>query len=246
MKRTIISFAHGKEAFLKSQQNLFEQINLYSIIGKKFNKSDIDINFLEKNKEIFSNSRGFGYWLWKPYFILKTLEEMDYGDVCMYCDAGNSLISDPSPLFNLCKEVGGILLFENRDGNYDGNVWRNLEWTKYDCYTLMGCTKNIYVNGSQVDASYSLWEKKDNVINFLKEYLNFCENINIISDLPNITGDNHYLFKDHRHDQSILSLLAIKYGIKLYPEPSEWGNKWRKDSDPYKQIFWHHRGSPFI
>jgi hypothetical protein len=241
MKTALITMAFGKECIYKSQANLLQQSKKYFTEASFFDEHTIDPNFIDKNKEIFSYARGWGFWLWKPFIILETLKKLNEGDVCVYCDAGNSIISDPSPLFGLCIDVGGILLFENRDGNPAGTVWRNAEWTKYDCYTLMDCAKNKYVNGSQIDGAYSVWQKNAKTMSFVEEYLSYCQNINIISDLPSITGPNPPMFKDHRHDQSVLSLLAIKHDLPLFPEPSEWGNRHRKPTDPYHQIFWHHR-----
>jgi len=245
MKTALTTLAFGKKAILESQTNLANQSEKYFSNLYFYNEHTIDKDFLDKNKEIFSYSRGWGFWLWKPFIIKKTLEQLNDGDICVYCDVGNSFVSTPEPLFELCKKNNGILLFENRDGNPAGTVWRNAEWTKYDCYTLMDCNKNKYVNGPQIDGAYSVWEKNANTMKFVNEYLSFCENINIISDLPSITGPNPPFFKDHRHDQSVLSLLAIKYEIPLYPEPSEWGNHLRKPTDPYQQIFWHHRCTIF-
>jgi hypothetical protein len=68
----------------------------------------------------------------------------------------------------------------------------------------------------------------------------YSENENIISDLPNITKPNLKGFKDHRHDQSILSNLAVKYNINLNPQPSQMGDT--ALNRPYKQLLYHHRG----
>ena len=35
----------------------------------EYSASDIEPSFIEKNKSIMSKKRGFGLWLWKPYFI---------------------------------------------------------------------------------------------------------------------------------------------------------------------------------
>ena len=56
------------------------------IIGKvdffyDYGPNDIDIGFMQINNDILSSKRGNGYWLWKPYFILKTLiEKLNDGD----------------------------------------------------------------------------------------------------------------------------------------------------------------------
>jgi hypothetical protein len=105
----------------------------------------------------------------------------------------------------------------------------------------MNCDCDVYYDAPQVDASYQLFKKTPRVIEFLKEYDSYCSNENIISDLPNITQPNLPQFKDHRHDQSILSLMAVKHNIELLPEPSEWGN--HLTNRPYPQLFLHHRNT---
>ena len=40
---------------------------------------------------MLNNHRGYGYWIWKPYIILKTLESMNENDILVYTDAGCTL-----------------------------------------------------------------------------------------------------------------------------------------------------------
>src|SRR5208282_2331127 len=49
-----------------------------------YRKSHIDKEFFEKNKHILSQKKGDGYWLWKPYFILKTLENAPENSTVIY------------------------------------------------------------------------------------------------------------------------------------------------------------------
>jgi len=39
-------------------------------------------NFIENNK------RGNGYWIWKPYIIMKNLDLMNDNDILLYLDCG--------------------------------------------------------------------------------------------------------------------------------------------------------------
>ena len=39
-----------------------------------YSPQDIDTLFHDKNSSILKQKRGNGYWLWKPYFIERTLE----------------------------------------------------------------------------------------------------------------------------------------------------------------------------
>jgi hypothetical protein len=218
MKKILLSFADSK--YIQQQNILNLSANSYFDEIINVGPEDIEKEFFEENKNIFNNQRGYGYWLWKSYFIRRALEFIDYGDILMYVDAGNEFINNPDSIFSLL-DYEDLILFKNRDGNPNGDIWINSMWTKADCFNLMECNSDKYKNGYQVDGSYIIIKKTDRSISFIDEYLKFSCNENIISDLPNITGDNEIDFKDHRHDQSILSLLAIKHNINLYESPSE-------------------------
>jgi hypothetical protein len=235
MKKILLSFADSK--YIQQQNILNLSANSYFDEIINVGPEDIGKNFFEKNKNIFNNQRGYGYWLWKSYFIRRTLDYINYNDILMYVDAGNEFINNPDSIFSLL-DYEDLILFKNRDGNPNGDVWVNSMWTKADCFNLMECNSDKYKNGYQVDGSYIIIKKTDRSISFIDEYLKFSCNENIISDLPNITGDDEIDFKDHRHDQSILSLLAIKHDINLYESPSESSNHIKKD---YPQVINHFR-----
>jgi hypothetical protein len=51
---------------------------------------DLDKNFIDKHtKFIENNSRGYGYWIWKPYIILQTMEKLNYNDIIIFSDSGS-------------------------------------------------------------------------------------------------------------------------------------------------------------
>ncbi len=116
-------------------------------------------------------------------------------------------------------------------------------WTKRDCFVLMGCNTEKYWNAPMSNGAVSLWRKSDENIKFLEEWLKFAKDPRIITDDPNIFGLNDINFKDHRHDQSILSLLAIKYNLEMYRDPTQYGVSFINefDNSPYPQLFNHHR-----
>lgn len=239
MKKILISFATNSKWYRaqsllneSAKKGKFDGVISYTDKGREW-------EFMKKYPDILS-TRGFGYWQWKPLIILDALSKVNDGDIIAYIDSGNIIINDLTYIFNECNKTE-IVLFENRDGNYQRQTHKNKEWTKRDCFILMNCDSEKYYNASQVDGSYQFYKKTPKVIKFLKEYKEYCSNDNIISDLPNITKENLPEYIDHRHDQSILSLLAVKYNIPLLPEPSEWGNY--LDNRPYPQLFLHHRGT---
>lgn len=241
MKKVLVSY--GTKEYIGSMQLLIDSGREMFDNFFCFQKEDLPIEFLEKHKNIFSQKRGAGYWLWKPFVIYSVMSTLNEGDICFYSDAGNVITNDLSILFEKCINNNGILLFENLNGSLSGEVWKNDMFTKADCFNLMNCTSDKYLYGKQVDAAFQCYQKNEKSINFIKEYLHFCKNENILTDLPNITGENNINFRDHRHDQSVLSLLAIKYDIKLEKCPSQARNSGKAKNEKYDFpiMFFHHK-----
>jgi len=239
MNKILISFATS-DKWLRSQCALNESAIRNGFTHYiSYNSNNLDPSFVARHQEILNNNtRGYGYWMWKAAILKQTFDIANDGDIIAYIDSGNTIVNNLNYIFNECQ-TRDIILFDNRDGNPYGQVHTNRLWTKRDTFVLMDLDGDQYYDTPQVDGSYQFYKKNEYTNQFIEEYMQYCENENIITDLPNITKDNLPEFKDHRHDQSILSLMAIKHKIKLYPEPSEWGNHLQR---PYPQLFWHHRG----
>lgn len=234
MKKILINYAD--KLYYESQKNNSKtglEIGGFTDVIN-YSSKDLDEYFCIKNKEILSNSRGAGYWLWKPYIILKTLLTMKEEDILFYCDSGASFVgSFDEYLFNMVKnEEKGIILF---NGGH-----KNSFFTKRDCFYFMDCDYKNYVNATQLTATFQLCRKTDFSIEFYKELIKFSEDPRIITDLPNTCGKQNYEgFIEHRHDQSILTNLQIKYNIKLVEDISQFGNQKREEN--FKQLIYHHR-----
>ena len=190
--------------------------------------------FHRKNRHILNQPRGKGYWLWKPWIILQEFDKLSEGDVVMYSDAGLYAINDVSPLYETCDER---MVFKIPDTHYIR------EWTKKDCFVLTECDTPEYQNARMVNGAVSLWRVSNGNRLFLEEWLRICKDSRAITDMPNMFGPNYFGFKAHRHDQSILSLLAKKRGFEVYRDPTQYGQAERTqfENSPYGQIFWHHR-----
>jgi hypothetical protein len=203
----LLTYADGKN-FEKYQKNID---NKYKLLGFDehimYCKNDIDSEFFDDNKQILEMKRGSGYWLWKPYFILKNLKEVSEGDVVLYVDCGDEIL----------KGFDKFLLNNIKDGFFVSMIhtYKNKIFTKKDCFSLMGCDEEKYWNSGQVEAGVVAFEKTEKTIRFVEKWLNYCKNINIISDIKNISGENFDGFVDHRHDQSVLTNLVIKEEIKI-------------------------------
>lgn len=224
-KQQLLNSRTGKEVAL------FDEVTSYS-------PADIEPDFFERNRKILSRKRGNGYWLWKPYFIRRSLERLHSGDFLFYCDSGAYFIKPVAPLIDASLETGqDIIIFELPN--------RERVWTKRDAFVLMDCDSPEYSESNQRLASFSLWKKSRFTMDFLHEYLRYAEDERVITDLENQCGLPDYPgFRGHRHDQSVLSLLTKRHGLIAYRNPSQYGNrlKQRYPNSTYGQLIEHTRG----
>ena len=226
------NYKNAIDSLLSSSKNYFDH---HHVLGPQ----DIDNDFYQKNVDILSQKKGAGYFLWKPYIINEVLKKINDGDIVFYVDAGNIFLEDPTFLYDRLPENNGIILFDNRDGMQNGESAQNFISCKKDSFVLMDCDTDEYINGKHLNASYQIFQKNENSLHFVSEFLRFSQNIEIITDTPNKHGSNYSGYYDHRYDQTVLSLLAIKHKINPLVDPSEWGNKC--NCRGYNQLFLHHR-----
>jgi hypothetical protein len=237
MKKIICSY--GNQPYYKSL-DLLERTSYE--IGKvdefhRYTREWLEsTEFYKKNQYILDKHRGNGYWMWKPFIILESFNKMDDGDVVLYSDAAINVISDLDQLFSIAQKEK-IIVFRLPGGHL------NKTWTKKDCFVLMQADLPVYHNARQTQGALSLWKKTPETIAVLKTWLNYMKDPRILTDDPNFCGMNCPGFKDHRHDQSVLSILRLKYELEQFRDPTQWGNdeidQFR--NSPYPQLFNHHR-----
>lgn len=184
---------------------------------KEYSDKDLSEQFKEKNKEIFRCVRGGGYWIWKPYIIKDALNRVKEGDYVIYTDAGSAFVNRIQYLIEAMNlENTDIMVFSIK----------HLEkcYTKRDAFILMDCDYPEIANTPQICGGYIVIRKTHYSYNFITEYLQYVQDSRIVADGENKMGKENYEgFVENRHDQSVLSLLCKKNGIKPFRDPSEWG-----------------------
>jgi hypothetical protein len=118
-------------------------------------------------------------------------------------------------------------------------------WTKRDTFVLMEANNPKFWNAHMFNGAVSLWKKTPKNIKFLEEWKEHCMHPNKLTDMGNLHGPNDISFRDHRHDQSILTILATKHNLQLYRDPTQYGEQdpGVYKNSPYPQLFHHHRGN---
>lgn len=206
----------------------------------EYGYKDLDDEYKLKNQHILSQTRGAGYWVWKPYIVKKTLEMLQDGDIVFYCDSGTEFLASPKPLIDICiNETKGLYITHLEP--YPTNI--EALQTKKDTFVLMGLNTREYIESwPPISTTYHIWRKNEFTLNIVNEWLHYIQDERIVTDLPNTCGvEEDPRHVTHRHDQSILSLICKKYKVTPYPDPSQWGNGHRGQPPKYDQIFNHHR-----
>ena len=245
VKLYLISYANNK--FKKNQERLNKSANKYGV-NNIISYNEIHLKrtkFYNKYRHILDKKRGAGYWLWKPFFIYKTMKQLDDGDILIYSDSGTIFINSPIPLLKIVK-TKNILLFTNNKPN--------INWNKNRCLVKMNCNSEKYFNAPQVSAGFQIYVNNKKTRKFVKEWLYYCCQPKLIDDTTSNPGEyeEYVSFKEHRHDQSILTNLVTKYNIPLYRDPSQGGNhlkplEFRKKREwlqyPYLYVLSQHKDS---
>lgn len=186
-----------------------------------FTPADLDADFRERNADILRLPRGYGYWLWKPYIILKALDELNDGDFLMYADAGTFYV-------NRVQHMVVQLNRDKRDIFLSSSLLPNACFTKRDAFVRMACDEPAAYKAHTVAAGYLLLRNTPFARAFVFRWLAYAEDPQILTDAPSVGGLPELPeFIENRHDQTVLSLLTYKE--KLTPYRSLTNRKdWRR------------------
>jgi len=220
MKRVFL-VSYASERFKRVERDLHESARAYGI-ENIISYCEYDLyasDYYLQNKSILDEECGGGLWAWKPYFILSALSRLEDGEILLYCDAGSLIVESPSPLIDLAaKQAKGIVLF-------DARPLKCRQFAKRDSFVRMNCDKPKYWNANKIIATILLVRKSKTAVQFLEEWLHYCQDRATISHDLNTCGlDSFPDFIQHRWDQSILNILATKYKLETYRNPTLWGN----------------------
>jgi hypothetical protein len=109
----LISYADKKPVFLKNQNaQAMSAINNGIDYIMMYKRRDIDPAFYEKNKQILDIPMGAGLWIWKPYFMLKTMDIAPQDSIIIYADSPVIFKKPITPFIDLLKKNDILLLLD--------------------------------------------------------------------------------------------------------------------------------------
>ena len=184
-----------------------------------FEKKDIEW-LMDTYPNHFENSRGFGWWAWKPFLIRNVMNQLPDGDVVVYCDSTMYFERSIKPYIDHVENKNPIVLCRIGGWSDNKNDYRNRRWTKKSVFNSMGAG-NTVAEEIQLNASFQIYKNSPETRAFVDQYLQYCLNLDIIND----EGRDGEIF-DTRHDQSILSIMASEHPrVTFSRDVSQWGKQ---------------------
>lgn len=247
MKKTLLTFASSD--MTRSVRRLCrqaEEMGVFdTIIGS--DERDLSGDFQKRFQEhLKRNTRGFGYWCWKPQIVLQSLRDMNDGDVLLYLDAGCHLnIHGTWRMKNYIDMIqdapSGVLGFQARvpelPFSYDGRKLldlRDCRWIKGDLLDHFDLrTREDILQSQTIGAGIIFFRKCEQTLALLDAWKTVIEtDFSLLDDTPSIS-ENHPEFVAHRHDQAIFSILGKLNEIETvsayeywYPQPGSKKPDW--------------------
>lgn len=207
---TVITFgSHG--SYAEAAKRLIQQAINLKLFDRCLlcNPEHLKGPFWERHHQfICSNPRGYGYWIWKPYIMQQTMQTMKDGDVLLYLDCGCELD------VNKRIKLQTMLTLVERELFIDtifSPLHDDESWTKYDLIDRMKLPMDT-LKTPQRQAGALLVSICPKTRNLIDEWYELCCDYRNIDDSLSILP-NAPTFVEHRHDQSVLSLLCKKHNL---------------------------------
>jgi hypothetical protein len=210
MKLHLVTYGDALYTDLKTQfiqsavsSHFFDKIHAFS-------HQDIDPVFYANIYEPIMSCKGGGYWIWKPYFVKRVLDQIEDGDVLIYCDAGSRINRNGEKRF----EDYINMVLQSPTGSLDfGLFWREYQYTKREVFEFFQSPPQI-INSGQLVGGILLLKKCPHTEMLVNKWYDTAVNHPFLFT-DNSVQQQHPGFIEHRHDQSIFSVIRKTYGAHI-------------------------------
>jgi len=194
-----------KGSFVKSalSSSFFDELHIYSDL-------DLDPIFYNEIYVPIKSCRGGGFWIWKPYFIKKVLDEIDNDDILIYCDAGSTINTGGRKRF---EEYINMLSSPDKSTIDFKLFWREYQYTKQEVFDYFNSPPEI-INSPQLHSTILILKKCSHTTLLVNKWYEIAiNNPSLFTDEKRVP--QHPSFIDHRHDQSVFSIIRKTYGANI-------------------------------
>ena len=219
----------SKYRFLEQskEMNIYENIRVFGFEDLNENRKKQIESFFKINQK-----RLFGYACWKADIISSFMKQIPENSILQYSDIGCHFNKDGlnrlKEYITLC-EKNNLLTFQYKIPDFDNinnfkfQIYREYQYTKNDLFKYFNINDSSEIFNSEQLWSGTIFFKKNN---FSKDVIDEWSKIsfenNLIDDSESNSQNNNN-FIEHRHDQSIFSIICKKKNIlTLSASECEW------------------------
>lgn len=216
----VISACFGNK-FNGGVQRLGEQIEnlnsgyLYGVITRNTVFTDKKLTFLNsffvENQHFENSAKGFYWYVWKPWVLLRSICELQENEVLVYLDAGTEISLRGG------KNFESLILKAKENGSIFFRCPQTIEeYTKPSTITYFE-SENYKSDFNQVAAGILFLRNDADTRKLLRKWCRLS------------LHNNGILFNDeghqkHRHDQSVLSLIIQDFNFQIVDYPIWFNN----------------------
>ncbi|WP_282134442.1 hypothetical protein [Seonamhaeicola maritimus] len=209
--------SYGDKKYRKTKERLFNEAIrsnwFYSI--NIFGEKDLSAAFRNEFQDLLNLEKGGGCYVWKFYIILRKLAEINSGDFLIYLDSGCSINEAGSK--RLEEYIQIIKNDEYKIISFQMN-FLDQAFTTRQIFNAFGIPINDEVERTgQFVGGILIMQKCNDVIKIFEDCLDKIRKDHLlITDHYNT--DQFDIFRENRHDQSILSVARKKHGSIVIPD----------------------------
>eukprot|EP00392_Amoebophrya_sp_AT5.2_P011419 g11496.t1 len=133
---------------------------------RAYDRSAFDPQWAADHEHILSVKRGGGLWIWKPYVMLKTLEDdsVPWDAAVVYLDAGNHFIADPRPFVVDALRKSDVVLLQLK-------CCFEADWSKRETLMALDGDHHAIAERPQMGAYFLAFRKTPYSLRFAREWL---------------------------------------------------------------------------
>ncbi len=238
-----MTFGGGSKRFLHAAERLAREGQIPEITEAHVESERSLITrhrafWLQHEEFVRGHPRLFGFAIWKPYIIDYHLETLPQGWGLIYLDAGcviNSTRSARQRLFEYERyaEQHGVWATRLDHGRWQRDHFPERAWTKEDLLYEVSAPESVR-SSAQWQSGMMLFTPTAEVRSLVKNWgqLSIKNDYHFSSDAPSVR-DNDTTFVEHRHDQSIFSVLAKTSGFEAVSDQTWFAPNWFEDGRDY-------------
>jgi hypothetical protein len=210
-----VTFGAGSQAWEAASRRLENEARESHLFSETRGYQWRELQHLFTSSErtfIETNPRLFGYGLWKPRVIKKFLSDFPEIDYVLYLDAGCEL-----NINNKSKKTFSYYCDLLSANDYLAFALEHPEekWTKKDLFDYMGACGDEFL-GPQIQSAV-IFMSREFASTFCADWTRIMttRDFKLLDDSPS-GQDELTIFIEHRHDQSIFSLLIKRQRVSSF------------------------------